>query len=102
MNVVDQKDIDKYRDEKFDEVESDMHEEFFKYGDLITLFIVRPNMRKVGAEVGSIFIEFEKLHQAEFAMKNMKGRRYVGKEIRCAFIDEDVFHNDLQLKKENK
>lgn len=102
MNVVDQKDIDKYRDEKFDEIESDMREEFDKYGTLNNVIIIKPKMRKIGAEVGAVFVEFEQLHQAEFCMKNMKGRRYEGREIKCAFMDEEVYTNELQVKRQEK
>jgi hypothetical protein len=102
MNVSDQKDIDRYREEKFNEIESDMREEFDKYGKLMEVIIVKPKMRKIGAEIGSVFVEFEQLNHAEFCMKNMKGRRYDGREIKCAFIDEEVYRNDLQLKREAK
>jgi hypothetical protein len=102
MNVVDQKEIDKYRDDKFDEIEADIREEFDRYGNLKSFISVRPKIRKIGAEVGSVFIEFERLLEAEFCMKNMKGRRYMGREIKCVFIDEQVYLNDLQFKKETK
>lgn len=102
MNICDQKDIDKFREEKFDEIEADMTEEFDKYGKLINVMIIKPKMRKIGAEIGAVFVEFNQLNHAEFCMKNMKGRRYDGREIKCAFIDEEVFINELQLKKEVK
>lgn len=102
MNVCDQKDVDRYREEKFDEVEADMREEFDKYGKLNETIIVRPKMRKIGAEIGCVFVEFDQVNQAEFCMKNMKGRRYDGREIKCAFIDEDVYFKELQIKRENK
>jgi len=79
-----------------------MREEFDKYGKLMEVIIVKPKMRKIGAEIGSVFVEFEQLNHAEFCMKNMKGRRYDGREIKCAFIDEEVYRNDLQLKREAK
>jgi hypothetical protein len=102
MNVCDQKDIDKYREERFHEIEADMTEEFDKYGKLNNVMIVKPKMRKIGAEIGSVFVEFDQLNHAEFCMKNMKGRRYDGREIKCAFMDEDVYFKELQLKKEEK
>jgi len=100
MNIVDQKDIDKYKEEKFNEVEADMTEEFDKYGKLNNVIIIKPKMRKIGAEVGAVFIEFDQINHAEFCMKNMKGRRYDGREIKCAFIDEDVYFKEFQFKKE--
>ena len=100
MNIIDPNEVDKLKDSKFDEIESDMREEFDRYGTLLGVTIMRPKTRKIGAELGSVFVEFEQLNHAEFCMKNMKGRRYVGREIKCGFIDEEVFYKEIKPKKE--
>ena len=100
MNICDVKDIEKYKEEKFNEIESDMREEFDKYGTLNNVEIIKPEKRKVGAEIGAVFVEFDQLNHAEFCMKNMRGRRYDGREIKCAFMDEEVYFSELKPKKE--
>jgi len=101
MNA-DPNEVDKMKDTKFDEIESDMRVEFDTYGTLKDVTIIRPNKRKIGAEIGSCFVHFEHLNHAEFCMKNMKGRRYIGREIKCVFIDEEVFEKELNPKKDNQ
>lgn len=48
MNVSDPAKIHRYKPKKFDEIESDMAEEFNKYGDLISSKIIRREQRKIG------------------------------------------------------
>lgn len=53
--------------------------------------VVRNGEEKLGAEVGSIFLEFKDFKGAQIAVKRIKGRIYDGSEIKTAYIDEQLF-----------
>ncbi len=46
--------------------------------------------------MGSVFIEFEDIKQAEYCMKQLRGRRYDKRDIKAVFIDTDVFNEELK------
>jgi len=83
--------------EYYDEVFYDMEEEFSKFGAVQMILIVRPNMAKIGAESGSIFIEYKELRAAEEAVKAMNGKQYDNRVVKIAFVDEEIFTNELKL-----
>jgi hypothetical protein len=49
---------------------------------------VRNGEERLGAEVGSVFVEFRDKKSAELGLKMIKGRIYDGREIKCCFVDE--------------
>ena len=49
--------------------------------------VIRNGEEKLGAEVGSIFIEFEDIKGAELGYKKVRGRIYDGLEIKVVYID---------------
>jgi hypothetical protein len=53
--------------------------------------VIRSGEEKLGAEVGSIFVEFKDIKGAQLGMKKVKGRIYDGSEIKCFFIDEELY-----------
>lgn len=46
----------------------------------------------MGAEVGSVFVEFRDKKSAEIGLKLLKGRIYDGKEIKACFVDENLYY----------
>lgn len=57
-------------------------------GQLRAIKVVRSGEEKLGAEVGSIFVEFKDVKGAQLGTKQVKGRIYDGSEIKCVYIDE--------------
>lgn len=49
----------------------------------------------MGAEVGSIFVEFRDAKGALLGMKKVKGRIYDGFEVKCCFVDERTYREYL-------
>ncbi|MCQ2816764.1 MAG: hypothetical protein MJ252_05805 [archaeon] len=92
MNAVDSNCKD---NSVLDEVHSDMVEELEKFGKINSSFIVKKGKEKLGAEVGSVFVEFEDIHDAEVSILKMKGRLYEGREIKFVFFDENAFYADI-------
>ena len=78
--------------EQYDELLEDMEMEFEKIPHLKRIKIVRNGEEKLGAEVGSVFVEFRDKKSAELGLKNLKGRIYDGKEIKCCFVEEKLYY----------
>ena len=78
-NVVDRD--EEITPEIYEELYGDMEEEFQKIPHLKRIKVVRTGEEKLGAEVGSIFVEFRDKKSAEIALKNIKGRIYDGRDI---------------------
>ena len=57
------------------------------------MIVVGKEDTKLGKEVGSIFVEFYSEKQAQLGVKKIKGRNYDFKEIKTAYINEDLFYD---------
>ena len=75
-----------------------MESEFSKIPHLRRIKVVRNGEEKLGAEVGSVFVEFRDKKSAEIGLKMMKGRIYAGTEIKPCFIDEKLYYNEVIIK----
>lgn len=84
--------------ELYEDLYEDMEAEFQKIPHLKRIKIVRNGEEKLGAEVGSVFVEFRDKRSSEMGLKQMKGRVYDGKDIKTCFVDERVYYG-LQLDK---
>lgn len=91
MNAVDKN----KKDINYNEVLEDIKEEFEKFGNIVSSMIVKKGKEKLGAELGSIFVEFQDVHSAEIAFISMKGKQYEDKEIKLAFLDEVVYKKEI-------
>ena len=58
---------------------------------LKSIHIVRNGEEQLGAEVGSVFVEFSDKNGAESALKKLNGRVYDGVEIIATFLDEKLY-----------
>ena len=58
-----------------------------------SLIVINKELSKLGAEVGSIFIEYLNLKHAYAGIKKVKGRVYDGREIKTAFIAESLYND---------
>lgn len=94
-NACDYKEALKFDSERFEEILLDMKEEFSKYGNIVSCNIIKPKQEKLGAECGSVFIEFQDPKSAELVMKQIKHKRYEGREIKVSYIDEEVYKKDI-------
>jgi RNA recognition motif-containing protein len=97
MNLVDPKEAkdSKFPKEKFEETLDDISDEFSKFGNIVSSHIIKPKNEKIGAETGSVFMEFQEQRSAENCIKTMKGKRYEGRDVKVAFIDENVFKKEI-------
>jgi hypothetical protein len=94
-NACDYKEALKFDSEKYEEILLDMKEEFSKYGNIVSCSIIKPKQEKLGAECGSVFIEFQDPKSAELVVKQIKHKRYEGREIKVAYVDEEVYKKDI-------
>ena len=81
--------------ELYDDLHEDMKAEFEKIPHLKRIKIVRNGEEKLGAEVGSVFVEFRDKKSAELGLKLLKGRVYDYKDIKCCYIDEKLYYSEL-------
>jgi RNA recognition motif-containing protein len=81
----------------FEELKEDMEDEFSKIPHLKRIRIVRNGEERMGAEVGSVFVEFRDKRSAEIALKKIKGRIYDGREIQATYVDEKLYYKELCL-----
>jgi hypothetical protein len=95
INTSDNKDALKFDHERFEEILLDMKEQFANFGDIVSCCIIKPKQEKLGAECGSVFIEFQDPKSAELVMKQIKFKRYMGREIKVAYINEEVYKKEI-------
>jgi splicing factor U2AF subunit len=88
-------DVTKVKSDKFNNILEDMKEEFGKFGKILSAIIIKPKMDKIGAEVGSVFVEYDDSRASEICKKALKGRRYEGKTLKLAFIEDHVYKNEI-------
>ena len=94
-NVFDRE--DEMTPDQFEELKEDMEDEFCKIPHLKRIRIVRNGEERLGAEVGSVFVEFRDRKSAELALKKIKGRIYDGREIKVTFVDDKLYYSELCL-----
>jgi hypothetical protein len=95
FNIIDLKGLEKVKEQVYQEVLEDILLECAKYGIIVSSVIIKPGMEKIGAEIGSVFVEFEDPRTAELCIKGMKSRRYKGKSVKICCIDERVYKEDI-------
>jgi len=95
FGLVDVEKARKFRSKDFESLKSDIQGEFERYGRVISCVVIDNKLERIGAECGSIFMEFENAKYAENAQKGIKGRRYEGKHVKTAFIEEDVYKKEI-------
>ncbi len=81
--------------EKYEDLKENMEDEFLKIPHFKRIRIIRSGEERLGAEVGSVFVEFRDKKSAEAALKKIKGRIYDGREIKVSFIDEKLYYTVL-------
>jgi hypothetical protein len=79
----------------FEELKEDMEEVFLKIPHLKRIKIIRNGGKRMGAEVGSVFVEFRDKKSAEIALKKIKGRIYYGREFKVTYIYKKLYYAEL-------
>lgn len=77
--------------EDYEELKDNFEGEMQNIGQLRSIKVIKNGEEKLGAEVGSIFVEFKDPRGAQLGMKQVKGRIYDGFEVKCMFIDEQLY-----------
>ena len=91
------KEAKKMGDKDFRDIENDMKMEFEGYGAVKYCKITRNSQVKLGAEVGSVFIEYATPESAENARLRMSKKKFDGKNIRIIEVPDDVFEKELKI-----
>lgn len=94
-DAFDSKKAERFRESEFVGIEQEMFEEFSRFGKLVKAEIVRPEKRKLGAEIGAIFFEFESIKSSEICIKAMRGKKYEGRPVKLSFVEEEIFRNEI-------
>ena len=79
----------------YEELKDNFEAEMQNIGQLRGLKVIRNGEERLGAEVGSIFVEFKDIKGAQLGLKQVKGRIYDGFEVKCVFIDEKMYREHL-------
>jgi hypothetical protein len=87
----------KLTEREYKELYDDMNEAFSQYGKIQKILVIGEKEEKLGAEIGSVFIQFSNVKGAETAYQNMCNKKYKGNEISIVFIPLYVFINDIVL-----
>lgn len=87
---------------EYKELYDDMEEAFTPYGKIKKILVIGEKEEKLGAEIGSVFIQYDKVKYAEAAYQAMYNKKYKGNEISIVFIPLYVFINDIVLYEDNK
>ena len=97
----DDNDENKLNEKEIKELYDDMEEAFKQYGKINKILVIGENEEKLGAEIGSVFIQYVNVKGAEAAYRAMYNKKYKGNEITIVFFPLYVFINDIVLNKEN-
>jgi hypothetical protein len=76
-------------------LESDMQDELSQLVKINRLKIIQAGEEKLGAEVGSIFVELESKQDGEKAYQKLNGRNYDRKKLKVVFIEESLYFSEL-------
>ena len=74
-----------------------MMEAFSQYGKIQKILVIGEKEEKLGAEIGSVFIQYSNVKGAENAYQNMSNKKYKGNDISIVFVPLYVFINDIVL-----
>lgn len=74
-------------DQEYDDILQDVREECGNYGDLDEVWIPRPPH----AQAGKIFLRYAAVAVAATAARRLDGRRFAGRAVGTAFIEEAAF-----------
>lgn len=85
-------------DDKFIQLYEDMHEELSSISKLQRLKVVRNGEERLGAEVGSIFAEFDDKKFGTAAISKLNGRVYDGRKVQICGVEESVYLSELYIK----
>ena len=69
----------------YEELKDNFEAEMQNIGQLRGLKVIRNGEERLGAEVGSIFVEFKDIKGAQLGLKQVKGRIYDGFEVKCVY-----------------
>ena len=83
--------------EEYKELYDDMMEAFSQYGKIQKILVIGEKEEKLGAEIGSVFIQYSNVKGAENAYQNMSNKKYKGNDISIVFVPLYVFINDIVL-----
>jgi len=72
-------------DDGYQDIVDDIRDECSKYGTVVDLEIPRPG---ASGGVGKAFVKFQIAEQAQAANAKLTGRKFAGRTVTCAYLDE--------------
>lgn len=87
----------KMGEKDYRDIENDMKHEFEGFGTVKYCRITKYSQVRLGAEIGSVFIEFATPESAENARLRMSKKKFDGKNIRIIEVPDEVFEKELKL-----
>lgn len=96
-DFLNQREMKRMGEKEYKDIESDMKNEFESYGSIKYCKIVRNSQAKLGAEPGSVFIEFANPDHAELARLRMGKKKFDGKGIRIIEVPDELFEKELRI-----
>jgi hypothetical protein len=101
LGIEDETSENKINDKEYKELYDDMDEAFSKYGKILKILVIGEKEERLGAEIGSVFIQYASVKGAEAAYQSMSCKKYKGNEISIVFIPLHVFINEIILNNDN-
>lgn len=80
------------------ELLEDMADELSGIDGLLRIHVVSDGEERLGAELGSVFVEFKDAKGATEAREKLNGRKYDGRKITVRFVEETIYYSDLYFK----
>ena len=97
FDFVAQRELKRMSENDYRDIENDMKNEFESFGQVKYCKIVRNSQNKLGAEAGSVFIEYVNPDHAEQARLRMSKKKFDGKNIRIIEVPDEVFEKELRI-----
>lgn len=99
MNIID-KAILYISDDEYSKMKNETRAQFEKFGKILDFKFIHSRKNVViGAELGSLFVEYSDIKSAEEAYHNMKSKKYGTNQLKLAFIPREAYHKQILNKK---
>eukprot|EP00831_Metopus_contortus_P022540 TRINITY_DN2032_c0_g1_i1.p2 TRINITY_DN2032_c0_g1~~TRINITY_DN2032_c0_g1_i1.p2 ORF type:complete len:145 (-),score=33.21 TRINITY_DN2032_c0_g1_i1:62-496(-) len=69
----------------------DMKDQFSSLGDLRDIRIVMPRKEILGAETGSLFVEYNSIKEATAVLERMRGIKYENRLLELVYVKSDLY-----------
>lgn len=82
--------------EEWNDYHEDLIEGFSRFGKIVHSWFVKKDEKKICADPGNIFIEYENPENSEAAFSEMNNRMYDEREIKLFYIPRTLYYQNFQ------